>query len=72
MKTQNVRLFDVLVLGPFMVWAGYKARGIPGWARAGIVAAGVGTIVYNGKNYLEAQAVEAGRVLPEVVIRSGG
>jgi len=52
MKGQNVRLMDVFLLGPFMVWAGYKSRDLPQWARTTMVVSGVGTIVYNGFNYL--------------------
>lgn len=51
-KSQEVRLLDVFVLGPFMVWAGAQGR-LPSWANAALVASGVATIAYNGKNYLE-------------------
>jgi hypothetical protein len=58
-KSQGVRLFDVFVLGPFMVWAASRQEeGLPGWARLGLLLGGLGTILYNGKNYLE---IEAGR-----------
>lgn len=46
-----MRAADVLVLGPFMVWAGFKARELPGWARAGLVLTGMGTVIYNGVNF---------------------
>lgn len=53
MKPQTVRLLDVFVIGPVMI-AGGNA-----WAAknpaAGMLLAlfGVGTVIYNGKNYLE-------------------
>jgi hypothetical protein len=50
MKAQNVRLFDVFILGPFMIWAGMQLK--DDWAKAAMIAAGAGTIVYNGQNYL--------------------
>lgn len=52
MKPQSVRLLDVFVLGPFMIWSGHRARRLPGWARAGLVLAGLGTVAYNAQNYL--------------------
>jgi len=54
-KAQSVRLADVFVLGPFMIWFGTRARDVPDPARAVMVAAGLGTILYNGSNYLKVQ-----------------
>jgi len=51
-KTQAVRLVDVFLLGPFMVWAGTRRSALPDWARAALVISGVATVVYNGRNYL--------------------
>ncbi len=45
----------MFALAPLMVWAGLKVAKdtpVPGYALA---AAGVGTAVYNGLNYLERQ-----------------
>lgn len=55
MKSQAVRLVDVVALGPFMVWAGMRSSSgaLPELARGLLVVAGVATIVYNGRNYLE-------------------
>lgn len=52
MKGQTVRLVDVFVLGPFMVWSAARMTSAPEWARVGMVGAGLATIVYNGRNYL--------------------
>ena len=57
-KPQNVRLADVFVLGPFSIWFGAQAEDMPTWARAAMIMYGVGTIAYNGKNYLEIQEEE--------------
>jgi len=50
-KTQDARILDVIALGPFMVWYGAKATGMPEWARVAMILSGVGTIIYNGANY---------------------
>lgn len=51
-KGQAVRLVDVFVLGPFMMWVGIRARGIPDPARAIMIMSGASTVVFNGANYL--------------------
>lgn len=52
MKSQSVRLVDIFLLGPFMIWFGVKAGGMPTWARWTLAASGVGTVLYNGANYV--------------------
>lgn len=52
MKGQGVRLVDVYLLGPFMVWAAYKSTDLPDWARWTLGVSGALTVVYNGHNYL--------------------
>ena len=52
LKSQNVRLIDVFLLGPFMVWFGINATGVPEWAGTLMIISGIGTIIYNGRNYL--------------------
>ena len=50
--TQWIRIADVLVIGPLMIYVGVAGRpSLPPWVSNAIVAAGVGTIVYNGVNY---------------------
>ena len=51
-KSQKIRLVDVFLLGPFMVWFGVKAQGISDLAKIIMVFSGIATIVYNGRNYL--------------------
>lgn len=48
-KSQAVRALDVLVAGPFMLYAATKLRGSD---RAWMTLLGLLTIAYNGANYL--------------------
>lgn len=56
-KSQWVRLLDVFVLGPFMIWyALATADGspdLPAGAALALFIGGVLTIVYNGINWLQ-------------------
>jgi hypothetical protein len=49
-KSQEVRLFDVLILGPFMIGVALMSRPSP-LVRVLLGAAGVGTVLYNLRNY---------------------
>jgi hypothetical protein len=52
MKSQTVRILDVVLIGPLMVWGGVRVREehpLRGWLLA---ALGVATVWYNGRNYL--------------------
>lgn len=51
-KSQPVRLLDVFVIGPMMIWGGYALHAT-GRPVAGPVLAfwGLSTIVYNARNY---------------------
>lgn len=51
MKAQGVRLMDVFLLGPFMMWAASRRELGPN-ARGFLGAAGALTILYNAANYL--------------------
>jgi len=60
LKSQTVRLLDVFVVGPVLVYAGtrFAVKGgcavekhAPGVGMA-VAAIGVATVVYNGRNYL--------------------
>tara|TARA_R100001079_G_scaffold75075_1_gene40156 strand:+ start:79 stop:318 length:240 start_codon:yes stop_codon:yes gene_type:complete len=52
-KSQAVRLYDVFLLAPFLLYVGYKAKGISKFERYGIYFIGISTILYNGRNYLK-------------------
>ena len=49
MKAQPVRLLDVFVFGPFMIWAATELKSEP--ARVAMLVLGVGTMIYNWENY---------------------
>lgn len=49
-KSQEVRLLDILVLGPFMIAMALTSRPPP-ILRVLLGAVGVGTILYNLRNY---------------------
>lgn len=52
-KSQIVRAYDVFLLAPFLMYIGYKAKGISKWERYAIYAIGIGTFVYNARNYIK-------------------
>lgn len=49
-KSQLVRLIDVFLLGPFLVW--YAAKWGKGISKDLLMVSGVLTSLYNGNNYL--------------------
>lgn len=50
-KHQTIRLFDVFFIGPLMVYAGTQKKISP-FVDNSLIALGICTIVYNGRNYL--------------------
>jgi hypothetical protein len=53
-KGQALRLFNVVGNGPFLIWYGSKEKtGLCHPSRAGLVATGAATIVYNTVNYVK-------------------
>jgi len=60
-KAQPVRMADVLVFGPLMIYSGL-GKATPKWVRVGMVIIGVGTIIYNLANYfsIEREKLDAG------------
>jgi len=55
MKSQWVRVIDVTLLGPGMMYAGARKSNLPPFIRLGLFVSGALTIAYNGKNWLEVQ-----------------
>lgn len=55
MKSQGVRLFDVFILGPFMMYQAGKKTEKSQLERNFLFWSGVFTIIYNGANYLRAK-----------------
>jgi len=50
-KSQNIRLLDVFVISPIMIYGAYKSNMHPA-LRATLALFGICTIYYNAKNYL--------------------
>lgn len=51
-KSQNIRIIDVFVIAPIIIYAGtFKA--LPIWVRLSLIGIGVAAAVYNAKNFLE-------------------
>lgn len=53
MKPQSVRLADVFIIGPLMVWGGMQLREQYPGAGSLLALLGVATVLYNGDNYLK-------------------
>jgi hypothetical protein len=51
-KSQRIRLLDVFVIAPILVYAGTH-KSLPKWLRLSLYGIGVATAYYNGKNYLK-------------------
>lgn len=49
---QSARMVDVGLLGPFMIWYGWKADRMPDWARVVMVVSGLMTMGFNWRNWL--------------------
>ena len=58
-KPQWMRLLDVFVLGPFLIYSGSTKKMHP-VIKVGLIAAGTGTIIYNGANYLKIRKFKNG------------
>lgn len=58
MKAQWVRVVDVTVLGPFMIYVGARKSNLPAFFKIGLIISGGLTILYNGKNWLEVHKLE--------------
>jgi hypothetical protein len=65
-KTQQVRLMDVFVLGPFMVFAASLLPDRHAGVRTILTVAGVATSLYNWRNY---KTVQSGGTGPAFVTR---
>ena len=65
MKAQGVRLLDVFVVGPFMLWAAVEGRELGPAGRQFLGLLGLLTIAYNGVNYLEVKRMQETDVLTD-------
>ncbi len=50
-KTQTIRLLDVFVIGPVMVWGGMKLQRRHPLGGGALALFGVSTVLYNWANY---------------------
>lgn len=57
-KSQVVRLADVFLVGPLMMYGGLKGDGLHQAARIGLLVFGFGTIAFNGRNWLRVRRGE--------------
>lgn len=55
LKSQQVRAFDIYILGPFMVWYAMKSKDMGRWPRRALFVSGIMTTVYNYQNYRKLQ-----------------
>jgi len=51
-KAQGVRLADIFIFGPLMLYAG-MGKDTPQWVKVGMLLLGGGTIIYNLVNFFE-------------------
>lgn len=57
-KGQDIRLLDVFLIGPLMIWAGYRLRKEP--LGLLLMGAGAGTIILNYSNYVKTKKAAEG------------
>lgn len=50
-KTQGIRLADVFLIGPLLIYAGTR-RKLSRPIKGALIASGVLTIIYNASNYM--------------------
>ncbi len=55
-KTQTIRLLDVFVIGPVMVWGGLMLQRQHPLGGGSLALFGVSTVLYNAANYLTVQS----------------
>jgi hypothetical protein len=60
-KSQRVRLADVVLVGPLMIWGGVKAGGLGG---AALALFGIATVAYNARNYARVRDMAAAPLPP--------
>jgi len=51
-NTQAVRLVDVFIIGPILIYAS-TFKTLPSYLRIALLLIGVATIIYNGNNYIK-------------------
>lgn len=51
-QVQVIRIIDVAVIGPMMIWFS-RSKQYPAIARTAMLIFGIGTIAYNGYNFIK-------------------
>lgn len=51
-KAQSIRVLDVAVIGPLMIWGGWTLRRKTPLAGTALAFFGLTTVLYNARNYL--------------------
>lgn len=59
-KPQTIRLLDVLVIGPLMVWGAFALRRVHPVGAAALGAFGLTTVGYNTMNWFRVRDIQAG------------
>jgi uncharacterized membrane protein AbrB (regulator of aidB expression) len=52
-KSQTVRLIDVFLIAPFLIYIAYNNKNLKEWQMSGLYIIGFATLYYNLKNYLK-------------------
>ncbi len=58
-KAQWIRIADVVLIGPLMIWGGAALARRSSLAGAALAGLGVATIVFNGRNWLRVATAPA-------------
>ena len=56
-KAQTVRVADVVLIGPLMIWGGIQTTPKRPWPGIALTLFGVSTIVFNAVNYYRVRGV---------------
>lgn len=62
-KAQVIRLYDVFVIGPLMMYGAYNMQAATPAQKAArflLAGAGIATVLFNGRNYLMIDALRRG------------
>lgn len=51
-QKQNVRLFDILLFAPILIYIGASGK-MNKWTRGALIVMGLGTIIYNGYYFIK-------------------
>ncbi len=58
MKSQNIRLLDILLIAPLMIYVGEKSENVNALAKNALIFFGFSTLFYNAYNYMKVEKNE--------------